>query len=225
MIIAHRGASAEQPENTLAAFQRAIEVGAHCLELDVHLSRDGIPICRHDALVGPNCTLLADLSVKEIKALPGMNVVPTLEQVLNLDRRDVQLFIELKGLGCRSPKRLVEAVVDLVHHFEGFGHSRPFLGSFSIWILREIAARWPQDHIIGLAEYESELDPLHEVGIGVLGLENKLATPKRLAEAHQPIWVWTVDDTARAVQLLQQGASGIITNNPLALSTKTGKGS
>ena len=55
-IIAHRGASAYEPENTLRAFQRAMDMGATMIELDVYLSRDGYPVVMHDAnvaLIGP----------------------------------------------------------------------------------------------------------------------------------------------------------------------------
>jgi glycerophosphoryl diester phosphodiesterase len=47
-LYAHRGASAERPENTLPAFERAVEVGVHALETDVHVTRDGVPIIAHD---------------------------------------------------------------------------------------------------------------------------------------------------------------------------------
>lgn len=48
-VYAHRGASAERPENTLASFRRALELGAQGIELDVHLSRDGVPVVIHDS--------------------------------------------------------------------------------------------------------------------------------------------------------------------------------
>ena len=52
LIIAHRGASGTAPENTLAAFRRAWDLGVDGIELDIHLTRDGVPVCSHDARTG-----------------------------------------------------------------------------------------------------------------------------------------------------------------------------
>ena len=62
LVIAHRGASAEQPENTMAAFRRAVELGADAIELDVRLARDGTPVVIHDADARPHHERAADQS-------------------------------------------------------------------------------------------------------------------------------------------------------------------
>src|SRR5579864_2133877 len=79
LVIAHRGASWDLPENTLPAFERAIEVGADYVELDVHADRDGRLVVTHD----PPGTRL----------LPGL---PTLEEVLEVCRGRIGTMIELK---------------------------------------------------------------------------------------------------------------------------------
>jgi glycerophosphoryl diester phosphodiesterase len=77
LVIAHRGASAELPENTLAAFERAIEIGADAIELDVHADREGRLVVTHDA---PRRAA----------------AYPTLEEAVDLARGRIQLMVELK---------------------------------------------------------------------------------------------------------------------------------
>lgn len=85
-IIAHRGASRERPENTLAAFARAADLGADGAEFDVHLHADGILRVHHDALAPGT--------------LPGPDV-PSLDAVLDLHlSRGLIAYAELKGPGC-----------------------------------------------------------------------------------------------------------------------------
>ena len=77
LVIAHRGASAELPENTLPAFERAIEIGADYVELDVHVDGDGRLVVTHDA------------------PRPG-RAYPTLEEALDLMRGRIGVMVELK---------------------------------------------------------------------------------------------------------------------------------
>ncbi|MDP1836385.1 MAG: glycerophosphodiester phosphodiesterase [Chlamydiales bacterium] len=214
-IIAHRGASKEVKENTLGAFRRAIERGAHCLEVDVHLTKDGIPICRHDFAVGPDCKLVSELTVKELKE--RAEGTPTLEQLLSVNRGSVELFVELKSEGCRDPSQLVRAVTELLAFYGGFGNTQPFAGSFSASILRELVGVWPHDKMVGIVEYASEIDPLLAHRPAILAMEAALATPQRVQNLQQQgikVWCWTVDDEVKARQLLDCGVQGIITNDP-----------
>lgn len=118
-VIAHRGAAALAPENTLAAFKAAMAVGADAVELDVHLSRDGKLIVMHDETVARTTDgrgAIAELSGAEIRRLDAGGWfdasyagerVPYLEEVLALDAHPV---IELKYGSERYP-RIEEAVV------------------------------------------------------------------------------------------------------------------
>src|SRR5450631_4105167 len=88
-IVAHRGASRERPENTLAAFTRALELGADGIELDVHRSADGVLIVHHDAMprAAPGPTLanreIRTLTVEELSAFRvGGQPIPTLAAVI-----------------------------------------------------------------------------------------------------------------------------------------------
>lgn len=104
--IGHRGAPREFPENTLPAFERAIELGADAVELDVHLTSDGVVVVHHDFhLAGalPQRTLAglnwADVSRHALA--PGV-FVPSLEQVLELVGTRASVYVELKGKDVES---------------------------------------------------------------------------------------------------------------------------
>jgi glycerophosphoryl diester phosphodiesterase len=212
-IIAHRGASKEAPDNTLESFRKAIDIGAHCLEVDVHLTRDQIPICCHDFTVGPYCKPIALMTVKELQALDSS--IPTLEQLLSLDRGSIELFIELKSEGCLCPKALVKTVLDLCEHYKGFGNPQPFLGSFSAAILKELEGRWSKT--VGVTESITEGNALSAYQPQILAIEASLATADYIQSLQQrgfKVWSWTIDDPVKAQSLFHAGINGIITNDP-----------
>lgn len=108
MIIAHRGASRERAENTLPAFERALELGADGVELDVHATRDGVVVVHHDPapktapgeewLAGRPIASLAHRELRQFGAAPGLGI-PTLAQVLRVLGGRVETFVEIKGAG------------------------------------------------------------------------------------------------------------------------------
>lgn len=105
-IIAHRGASAERPENTLVAFARAVDLGADAVELDVHLSADGVLMVHHDAT--PREAPLPHLARRAIRSLTFEELsefrvsgepIPTLEEVIDAVGGRLRVYCELKGAG------------------------------------------------------------------------------------------------------------------------------
>ncbi len=109
-IIAHRGASGECPENSLAAFARAIELGADGIELDVHRTSDGTLMVHHDpapqhaplaALQGVPIHQLSRDALRTFRAFG--EPIPTLEDVLTLVSRQLVVYCELKGVGTAAP--------------------------------------------------------------------------------------------------------------------------
>lgn len=108
LLIAHRGAPRERPENTLPSFLRALELGADGIELDVHLSSDGVVVVHHDEVpraIAPSGRLagrrIDSLTFDELQgfAVGGSALIPTLEEVLAVVKGRAWLFIELKGAG------------------------------------------------------------------------------------------------------------------------------
>jgi glycerophosphoryl diester phosphodiesterase len=133
--IAHRGASAYEPENTSRAFERAIEMGATLLELDVRLSGDGHVVVIHDE----NLSRLANdprpvrsLTLEQIKAVDvGQGErVPILCEVIELVRGRTGLYVELKGQ--RTPAPVVSALQQM-----GFS-DQAIVGSFFPWLPQRV---------------------------------------------------------------------------------------
>src|SRR6478735_8549359 len=81
IVFAHRGGSALAPENTLAAFDNGLALGADGLELDVHLSRDGVVVVHHDRLLDRTTTLRGPIGERTSAERQGA-AVPTLAEVL-----------------------------------------------------------------------------------------------------------------------------------------------
>lgn len=108
--IGHRGAPREYPENSLPSFARAIELGADAVELDVHVTSDGVPVVHHDPDVpvtrdNRKSRPIREMSLAEVSAIelePGV-FVPTLEQVLSLIGERGTIYVELKGADSEGP--------------------------------------------------------------------------------------------------------------------------
>ena len=108
-LCAHRGANATHPENTLAAFREAIRIGAHMLEFDVRLTRDGELVILHDTSVDRTTNgsgEVSELTLAEIKTLDAGSwkssefageKIPTLQEVLDIVPKSIWLNIHLKG--------------------------------------------------------------------------------------------------------------------------------
>ena len=140
--IAHRGASAYEPENTLRAFRRAIELGADMSELDVHLSKDGHAVVRHDATVPliDRQGLIAEMTLDELQrwdAGKGERI-PTLQQAIQEVRGRNGLYIELKG------ERTPPVVVDILRACEFVDPEQVIVGSFWAPLVQEVKDLAPE---------------------------------------------------------------------------------
>ncbi len=137
LAIAHRGASAYEPENTLRAFRRAIELGADMSELDVRLSKDGHLIVMHNAAVDSTTNgrgAIKEMTLAELKRLDAGKgeQVPTLQQVVDLVRGKSGLYIELKGEG--TPPKVVSLL--RANHFTD--RRQVIVGSFLTRLVKEV---------------------------------------------------------------------------------------
>lgn len=228
--IAHRGASAEAPENTLAAFKQALALKVDGMECDVHLTKDGRVVVIHDTHIGRTTASeerlhVADLNLEELKALDAGSwfapqfkgeAIPTLEELIQLTPNEIPLMVEIKR-GHSSPTALAKAVVDIVNRYP---RHTLLLGSFSLTILREVHRLNPVIELIGIAEKAEQVPPLLELPLKRLALWHKLLDEKGmiyLKKQHMKVWSFTVDDVERAEELHEWGVEGIITNNPRKL--------
>jgi len=231
LVLAHRGASALETENTLAAFRRAMAEGADGVELDVQRCATGEVVVFHDddlkRLAGrPERIDQLSLAVlREIRLLPG-GEIPTLAEALEACGADGLVNIEIKyaGLlssGCRA---LVAGVAETVARADA-GH-RVLISSFSpgaVWGWRKLRPDVPSGLLFEQPRRFHRPWPLRtDCLLPVLRPfavhpENALCTRDRVARWQArgyAVNVWTVDAPERITALAAMGVSGIITNDP-----------
>ena len=229
LVIAHRGASAYAPENTLRAFALAHAQGADMIELDVHRSADGELFVFHDDTTerwDGRPRAVADCTLAELRALDiGGEQVPTLAETCAFARdTGIALNVELK-----QP----DIVPDAVALLRRYGIARTtVVSSFYPEALEALQRHAPDinaGYLMGTDTYRPdvrlrELWPLLNLrGVGARAWHPYFALPALarvlpvVRRAGYAVHVWTVDDPAVAVQLAALGASGIITNAPDAI--------
>jgi glycerophosphoryl diester phosphodiesterase len=218
MVLGHRGARRRAPENTLKAFDLALEEGALGVELDVRATADGALVIYHDdALeVGGKKHLVSSLSVQDVQdARSGDAQIPTLQQVLAWqDRTGAFLNVELKGDG-PGPLDLAERVITLVR-----GKPNTLLSSFHPLIVRALAHDLPEMPVALLVEREPSGTFLlpDQLGTSALHPNHELVNAQSMAKWQKLglgwIGVWTVNDPARAVELANLGVDVIISDVP-----------
>lgn len=212
-IIAHRGASAEALENSLAAFRRAVALGADGIELDVHSTLDGAFVVHHDAVV-PGVGPIASRTLGQLRArsLPNGEPVPTLEEALEA-AASLDVWIELKALDPAHDPALLGLL-------RGVPHSdRHAVHSFDHRIVQRLCARHPE--LRGGALLTAYLmDPvraLADAHASVLWQEWSVIDRKlvdRVHESGRTIVAWTVNEPAELVRLADLGVDGLCTNHP-----------
>ena len=228
--IAHRGASAYEPENTLRAFERAIQMGATMLELDIHLSRDGHPMVIHDAEVSrtTNCKgPVSDMTLKQIKELDAGKGerVPTLTEVIDLARDRAKLYIELKGQ--RTPGPVVDALSSMAFM------DQVIISSFYPWLIQKIKFLNPKIRTSLLIRSEDQGADFVEWALAVAAdyvhpaWENEIPTPSKLLTPDMIInirrqglglVIWQEDRPSELQELVKLGPDGICTNTPDVLA-------
>lgn len=235
-LYAHRGVSAHLPENTLAAFARAVELGVAGIELDVQLSSDEVPVVIHDDTADRttngtgNITEFTAHELGLLDAGSGQHV-PTLAQVLHLAAGKLRVNVELKD------SKAVEAVAVVVANVPGldwFASSADWnaLAQLRVHVPDAIVyplcvGEWAKiRHLlpepVGADEFSTrDLDSAiefakqhHGEGISIweAGLDSDDVA--RIHAAGLRVWTWTVNDPQRARELLGMGVDGICTDDP-----------
>jgi glycerophosphoryl diester phosphodiesterase len=215
LILGHRGAPLEAPENTLAAFRLAVEQGADGVELDVQRSRDGVPVVIHDETLERTVGVpgaVADLSWAELARLGDGAAVPSLERALEWAAgAGAWVNVEIKAPGVEEETLAAVARTGM--------RRRVIVSSFDAAIVRRVGERAPDVHLYLLSEEWDGTLPRRAAECGARGvcLGVDAATPaalERLAAESLPVVVWTVDDEGRMRALLRGGVAGLITNRP-----------
>jgi glycerophosphoryl diester phosphodiesterase len=237
-IIAHRGASGRAPENTMRAFELALEEGADALELDVHATADGIPVVMHDPTLDrtTNATgVIAALPFERLREVDagyrftddrgrtfpwrGQGVrIPTLAEVLTTFA-SVPTVVEIKSALAseaveRTVRELGAADRCLLMSFDARALDRFRAPSWLTGATSEEAARLLSSALFrrphGEVRYRALSVPERWRGLPVpLGVLSSAA--RRLG---RPVHVWVVNSPAHAVGLWRRGVAGVVTNYP-----------
>ena len=233
--IAHRGASAYEPENTLRAFVRAIDMGATLIELDIHLSRDGQPVVIHDADLSRTTTgtgRVSDLTLDDIQRFDaGLGEhVPTLAEVIDLVRGQVQLYIELKGQ--QTPAAVVATLQakDFIN--------QAIVGSFYPWLPQKAKFLEPTLRTSVLVAWRDRHADFVDWALAVdanyvhLCWESGSPAPHQLLSADlitsirrhgMETILWHEERPEELVELVQLNVYGICTNTPDVLAFILGR--
>ncbi|OQY24862.1 MAG: hypothetical protein B6I35_00570 [Anaerolineaceae bacterium 4572_32.2] len=233
--IAHRGASSVAPANTLAAFEKAVELGADGIEFDVHLSADGAPVVIHNFTVDETTNgsgRVADMSLAQLEELDAGSYfdpafagerIPTLAQVLEAVGSRLLLNIELKHFSPRD-NGLERAVIAQIEQYQRGrdNDNRILLSSFNPFSLRRAKKIAPYIPVGLLYALELPL-PLRRAWLAPLAPHEARHPKHTMVNASYMDWAqrrgyrvntWAVNDSDEMRRLIALGVDGIITPVP-----------
>lgn len=230
LVIAHRGASGEQPENTYPAFERAIELGADMIETDLHLSRDGVIVIHHDAVLARlgERGEIGDRTAAELSALdaapgtPTIEPIPTLEGLLERFGGRIDFNLELK-VGGRGPYPGLEDLAVTSVEARGL-MPRMLFSSFDDRVLEALRRSSPGARLAVLVSPRAPrriFERVDRVGAEAIHPHVALVTDALMAEAHArglAVYPYTANESAEMTRLLDLGVDGVITNYPARLA-------
>jgi len=235
--IAHRGASARAPENTLAAFTEAIRLGADLIECDVHLSADGVPVIIHDDTVDRTTNGRGAVSALACARLRRLDAgawfssrfrgerIPTLEEALECARGRCGLNLEIKGPSGRrrdgpAAPGLTLMARTVAAALKRTGFREPVIvSSFSTQALRAARSQMPHVRLGHLASRSLRgLRSVHRaLGLYAVHPHVRLAASRRVRLAHRLgllVLFWTANDLRLMRRLLALGCDGLMTDDP-----------
>lgn len=228
-IIAHRGAALLAPENTLAAIDSGIALGADFIEIDIQRTQDGKLVLMHDKSVDRTTNgkgKVRDMKWEELRKLDAGSYfggqfseekIPSLEEALQKTHHSAStLVIEVK-----NPNLYPGIAKDLVHTLETTcAKEKAMIISFDIDFLAKLHERDASLILGGLYLIPPnglDLNWLHVVSVYHKSIEIFSTRLAKLREQGIKTWGWTINDSNRASALAQQGINGIVTDDPYLL--------
>jgi glycerophosphoryl diester phosphodiesterase len=226
--VAHRGASGNYPENTLLAFQKALEIGVDEIELDLYLTKDGHLIIMHDSTVDRTTDgtgAISDLTLAEIKALDAGGVfgeqfrgerVPTWEEALELVQGKVGLNVHLKEGGNPDghyERKVAKALID----FHMVEDSILTCSDASVGIFADIDSRIECRIFRANRTPEEYIRKSVEMGLRTMQPGRDITTRDFIQKAHAAgriVHVFYADTPEDMCAYIEIGVDGILTNYP-----------
>jgi glycerophosphoryl diester phosphodiesterase len=227
LVIAHRGASGHAPENTLAAFKKAVGLGATFIETDLQLSRDARFVAIHDDTVNRTTNgqgTVHDLTLAELRRLDAGSWfgsefagerIPTIEEILEFAKKnDVVFYLEIKPQGSWGGEH---ALIGALR--ESGEIARTIIISFDPSVLEGIRKIEPtlMTGLLYDAQIENPIRRAVEAGARQLAVRGDLVTPSLLSEAEKndlQVVCWTVNHPAHMRLLMAAGVDGIMSDYP-----------
>ena len=226
-VTAHRGASKAAPENTMPAFEAAIESGADYIELDVQLTKDGELVVFHDDNIKRTTNgngILTNMTYDELQKYSAGSwfkddgsfddvKIPKLSEVLELVGHDILLNIEIKSHG--NVKATAEKVVELVEEYD-IGSSC-YITSFSYQALKKVKELQPKIKTALIANIApstvySQMKYIDAVSMNYLFVNSSVVNYAH--HSGKKVFVWTVDRSGEMKKMMALGVDNIITNRP-----------
>lgn len=236
-VIAHRGASAVAPENTLAAIRATREQGANWVELDVKITYDGVPVLMHDETLNRTTSgsgFVAEVTWSDVSKLDaGISFgssfkgegIPHLSEAVNtLLFNSLSLMLEIKPCPGRAKATTMVAIIELAKVWPE-GDFYPVISSFdmeSLQIAAQLEPQWPRCLI--LEDWTDEWrEKMAQSVASALTIDERVLTRDRVEEMKSlrlPLLAYTVDEPERAKELLDWGVSAVYSNHPRVILEK-----
>lgn len=230
--VAHRGASAQYPENTLLAFRSAIDQGVDALELDVHLTADDELVVIHDSTLERTTNGYGNVHDKTLQEIRQLDAgqgekMPLLSEVIQLAREaQIRLFVEVKGATEADALAITESTVGALE--VGSFLSQVILTSFSASALSRAKSIQPEiSTMLDPSPQDGTLTPRQicvqalRAGANCLSYDFRFLTPAIATEcqlAGLALWPWDPDEPEDMRRVIKLGAPGLITNRPDVLN-------
>ncbi len=225
LVIAHRGASGERPENTMAAYALALEQRADMIEIDLHRTRDGAIVVTHDETlerIGGSGEV-GDATLAQLRALDagGGEPVPTLDEVLDAFGTKIPFNLELKRARRGAYPGLEAAVLDAVR--ERGLLERMLFSCFWDPVLAELRRLEPAARVGLLLSPRHPVEPFARakaLAAEAIHPETSLVTGQLVEKAHGEglaVYPYTADAPEELERLLDLCVDGIFTNHPARL--------
>lgn len=206
VVIGHRGAKGLAEENTLASLQKAVDCHVDRIEFDVRVTKDGVPVLHHDALIGE--ILISNLNLEEL--LAKKSNLATLEEMLQTFGHKVPLYIEVKP---------GEAITPIVQILKRHSLADAWLASFSQETLLALHAELPELPTVVLERWSGVRASrrARQLGTNKVCMKQKWlwwGFIRQVTRGGWELYAYTVNNPAKAKRLAKHGLAGVVTDYP-----------
>ncbi len=235
MVIAHRGNTVNAPENTLAAYQIAVEEGAEMIETDVHISKDGRLVIMHDSSLGRTTNFTGyvhEYTLEELRTADAGSWfsssfkderIPTIEEAMDFSKKTgLYMCLEVKGGGTPRSTMISTQLVEIIRKYDAF--DSVFLSSYHHDALSAAKIIAPE-LMLAPERLPDNVEPdipeavrqANELGAEVLQLHYKYLYPdvlKALRDANVAVWAWPTTTEEEILPAIKTGVDAVMGDNP-----------